>query len=293
MKTVVCVWTTQYHPLHKPLIEIGIGLGDMIRGTLGLFEYCREKKYNFYLDIQLHPVSTILDVNDSPYADTVRGNSKEIKYYYKPAKLIEDSVDELFLIATNFCPYKLFSDEAIQFMLGVLTPKKWVSKLVESNLAKLKLDKYNVIHVRCGDKEFLNQRNSWKRFVAKQIIEENCEKDDLLLTDSVRLKSEMKTNKNLKIFTDTAIHLAHEFDSASLLNTMLEFYAITRASKIKAYNRYSHLSGFVYLPSVIYGIPFELMKMPWHIRMIDISYNLTVLYIDKTLKLFKLNGISR
>jgi hypothetical protein len=55
MKTIVCVWTTQYHPLHKPIIEIGIGLGDMIRGTLGLFEYCREKKIQFLFRYSIAP----------------------------------------------------------------------------------------------------------------------------------------------------------------------------------------------------------------------------------------------
>ena len=187
----------------------------------------------------------------------------------------------------------VFSDEAIQFMLRVLTPKNWVSELVESNLAKLKLDKYNVMHVRCGDNEFLGRRNTWKRFVAKQMVKHNYEQNDLLLTDSAELKSDLKNRSNIKVLTDSTAHLAHQFDSESLLNTMLEFYAITKATKIKAYSRYSQLSGFVYFPSTIYGIPFEIMKMPLHIRMLDIAFNLNALYIDKTLKLFKLNAISR
>jgi hypothetical protein len=293
IKSIICVWTKKYHPNHKPIIDIGIGLGDMIRGAMGLFEYCHKNNHNFYLDIQLHPISNILDLAPSPFADVVKKSKDEIKFLPHPDKVIEESNDEIFLIACNFCPYEDFSFEAKQFMLQVLTPRKWVSDILNAQLAQLNLQQYNILHLRCGDNEFLNQRNSWKRFVAKQIIKENYEIGDLLLTDSVRLKSEMKTNNNLKIFTDTAIHLAHEFDSTSLLNTMLEFFAITRASKIKAYNRYSHLSGFVYLPSLIYGIPFKIMKMPCHIRMLDVIYNLTALYIDKILKLFKLNAISR
>ena len=290
MKTIVCVWTTQYHPLHKPLIDIGIGLGDMIRGALGLFEYCREKNYSFYLDIQLHPVSALLDVKDSPFADEVSRNSGEIKYYQSPSKVIEQSDEDIFLIATNFCPYNVFSDEARKFMLEVLTPKKWVSELFESKLSELMLDKYNIMHIRCGDNEFLSKRNSWKRFVAKEMIKYNYEKGDLLITDSVKLKSDL--NNDIKTFTDTAVHLAHQFDSASLLNTMLEFYAITRSSKIKIYSRYSHISGFVYFPSIFYGIPLETMKMPRHIRMIDIVINLFEFYSFKILKIFNRNAVA-
>ena len=291
-KTVVCVWTTQYHPLHKPLIDIGIGLGDMIRGALGLFEYCREKKYDFFLDVQLHPISNMLDLPPSPYADIVKQRKDEIKFLPNPDRVIEESTDDVLLIACNFCPYKDFSLEAKQFMSRALTPKKWVSELFESQLTRLNLNNYNIIHLRCGDNEFLSKRNDWKRFVARQMIKYNYEQGDLLLTDSVTLKVELKNN-NIKIFTDTASHLANSVDSESLLNTVLEFYAITKAQKIKAYSRYSHLSGFVYFPSVIYGIPFEIMKMPRHIRMLDIAYNLVVLYFDKTLKLFKRNVIFR
>ncbi len=292
-KSVVCVWTTQYHPLHKPLIDIGIGLGDMIRGTLGLFEYCLKNNHSFYLDIQLHPISNILDLPPSQFSDIVKSSKEEIKFIPYPDKVIEQSTDDVLLIACNFCPYEDFSLEGKQFMLQVLTPKKWVSDIFESQLKRLNLNKYNIIHLRCGDNEFLSKRNNWKRFVARQMIKYNYEHNDLLLTDSVELKSHLKNSSNIKILTDTTAHLAHQFDSESLLNTMLEFYAITKATKIKAYSRYSHLSGFVYFPSVIYGIPFEIMKMPPHIRMLDIAYNLVVLYFDKTLKLFKRNGISR
>lgn len=286
-KSVVCVWTTQYHPLHRPNIDIGLGFGDMIRGALGLFEYCRENKYDFYLDIQLHPISSILDMPPSPFAEIAKRNEDGIKFIQDASREIEQSSDEFILMATNFCPYENFSHEAKQFMLKVLTPRKWVSDLFESKLALLKLQQYNIMHLRCGDNEFLGIKNNWKRFVARQVALYNYEKGDLLLSDSGRLKNDLSKKANFNVLDGSAVHLARGFDSAALLDTMTEFYAISKASKIKTYSRYSHTSGFVYFPGIIYGIPLELMKMPIHIRILDIVYNLIVLYSDNIFKLFK------
>ena len=286
-KTVVCVWTSKYHPLHKPLIDIGLGLGDMIRGALGLFEYCREKKYDFFLDVQLHPISNMLNLPPSRFADIVKQRKDEIKFLPNPYMVIEESTDDVLLIACNFCPYETFSSESKQFMLEVLTLKKWVSDVFESQLAMLNFQEYNILHLRCGDNEFLGRSNIWKRFVATKVAMYNYEKNDLLLTDSVNLKNHLKTKASFNVFTNTAVHLAREFDSRALLDTMMEFYSISRASKIKTYSRYSHTSGFVYFPGIIFGIPLETMKMPMHIRMLDIVYNLFALYSDNTFKFFK------
>lgn len=291
MKTIICVWTLHYHSLYKPPIAIGLGLGDMIRGALGLFELCREKNYKFYLDVQLHPISAFLNVQENPYADLVKSNSTTIKFQ-DPTKAIEESNEEILLMATNFCPYKVFSNEAKAFLLKLMTPKEWVSSLVDEKIKNLNLSTYNLIHVRCGDNEFLNKQNYWKRFVAMQIIKYNYEKGDLILTDSVKLKSQLRSNENFKLFTDTAVHLAHDFDSESLLNTMLEFYAITRSKKIKTYSRYSHTSGFVYFPAIIYGIPMEKMKMPWHIRTLDIAVNLFEFYAFRLFRNFNRNTVA-
>lgn len=286
-KTIICVWTIHYHPLHKPIIEIGLGLGDMIRGALGLFEYCREKKHDFILDIQLHPISTMLNVPPSPFADFVKQHKDEIKFLPHPDKIVEESTDDVHLIACNFCPYEEFSMEAKQFMLKVLTPKKCVSDMLELQLSMQKLNQYNILHLRCGDNEFLGKSNKWKRFVATKVALYNHEKNDVLLTDSVKLKHELKNRAGFNVFSNSAVHFAHEFNSETLLSTMLEFYAVTKAQKIKTYSRYAHLSGFVYFPSLLYGIPYEIMRMPWHIRILDIAYNLIALYTNNVFRLFK------
>jgi hypothetical protein len=187
-------------------------------------------------------------------------------------------------MATNICEYKKFSEQTILYLKSVLTPKKWVNDLFEAQIKKHNLVDYNIVHVRCGDNEFFKKQNKWKRFVAKQIIALNYKRGDLLLSDSMQLKKDLTKDQRIKIFTETTAHIGHKFDSTTLLNTMLEFYAICKAKKIKAYSRYSHLSGFVHFPSIIYNIPLEIMEMPYHIRLLDIVYNLTVFYHEKFIK---------
>ena len=279
MKTIVCVWSTKYHPKYSPEF-IGPGLGDLLRGTISLYEYCRKKKYTFYVDIQLHPLSSLLNVPLSPFSDHVKSHEGQIKFYNNPYDELEKTKEDVILVATNISPDEPISDEVREYMKVLLKPQKWVSDLLESRIRDLGLDTFNIFHMRCGDNEFFNRQNWWKRFVARQMFIKSFEQSDLLLTDSVKLKQELRLKYTAKTFTNTADHIGHAIDTEKLLNTLLEFYAICNAKKIKSYSRYSHTSGFVYFPSIIYDIPMETIVMPRLIRLVDIPYNIFFYYYN-------------
>ena len=279
MKTIVCVWTAKYHPKYSPEV-IGPGLGDLLRGTISLYEYCRKKKYNFYVDIQLHPLSSLLNIPLSPFSDYVKLNEDQIKFYYNPYNEIENSSEDVILIATNISPEEPLGEEVKEFMKVFLTPQNWVSELLESRIRDLGLTSYNIFHLRCGDNEFFNRKNWWQRFAARQIFKKSFEESDLLLTDSVKLKQELRLTYKAKTFTDTSAHIGSAIDSATILDTLLEFYAICNAKKIKSYTRYTHLSGFVYFPSIIYDIPMTTLEMPKYLHLMGIVYNLVSFYFE-------------
>ena len=279
MKTIVCVWTAKYHPNFSPEV-IGPGLGDLLRGTISLYEYCRKKKYTFYVDIQLHPLSSLLNIPLSPFSNHVKFNEDQIKFYYNPYNEIDNSCEDVIMVATNISPEEPLGEEVKEYMKVLLTPQYWVSELLASRIRDLGLISYNIFHLRCGDNEFINRNNWWQRFVARKLFNKNFEEFDLLITDSEMLKKELRSKFKAKIFTDTSAHIGHAFDSTKILDTLLDFYAICNAKKIKSYTRYTHLSGFVYFPSIIYDIPMTTIEMPKYLRLMSIVCNLISHYFE-------------
>ena len=58
------------------------GLGDLIRGSIKLYQYSQIMRFNYYVDINLHPISKYLVNSTHPYTQLVQDNKDNIKYYY-------------------------------------------------------------------------------------------------------------------------------------------------------------------------------------------------------------------
>jgi hypothetical protein len=50
-------------------------------------------------------------------------------------------------------------------------------------------------------------------------------------------------------------HIGKDNDDKLIKNTLLEFFIMTNANKIKTYSNYTWISGFVLWASYIYNIP--------------------------------------
>ena len=80
MKTVIHVWT-QHAITYKRLDPSWVrnyGLGDLIRGTIGLFRLFKKNDYKFIVDVSLHPISKFLKVQRHEYSNLVKSNKNTI-----------------------------------------------------------------------------------------------------------------------------------------------------------------------------------------------------------------------
>ena len=73
-KNIIFVWTTKPSNL-TPTDSWGFwGIGDIIRGIIGTYQIAKKLNYNFYIDIQNHPISKFLEPHYHPFFNDVKDN---------------------------------------------------------------------------------------------------------------------------------------------------------------------------------------------------------------------------
>ena len=83
----------------------------------------------------------------------------------------------------------------------------------------------------------------------------NKEENDILITDTKKLKHYFFQNDNIFMFDTKICHLGLSTNSDEIRDTLFELFLIIHSSKIKTYCKIHQVSGFVKWISKIYGIP--------------------------------------
>lgn len=279
-KTVIMVWTKTDSGTHPNGSVKTYGLGDLLRGTIYLHQMSVELGFNFIVDIRFHPISQYLIMNSYDNKEYVNANLNKIQiiHCHEPDKfkqIYEESLEcsDPLLICTNmFCMDDLSTD-CKQFMRTLLMPnepfKKYINK--QNELYQVS-SKYSIIHIRLGDDEFCRNKSRYNFNIinvnnAINIIKKFIEPQDILMSNSFRLKQQLKLlNTNIKMFNTRPLHLGelstmfHENIIESFSETLYEFFVLTNASNIKTYSVYEWVSGFVKFAGLIYDIPLVDLK---------------------------------
>ena len=80
MKTIIQVWTHKCTNHIQDNINGFWGLGDMIRGTIKLYQLCKKYNYNYIVDIRLHSISNFLNQMENPYSQLILDNADNIEF---------------------------------------------------------------------------------------------------------------------------------------------------------------------------------------------------------------------
>jgi hypothetical protein len=152
------------------------------------------------------------------------------------------------------------SEDAQKFMKNIMIPNKLMQEYINIKLLEIPFKQYNIIHYRLGDNEIFQDNNTLNdlRLLQKsykmEYIINNLEKNDILLSDSKRLKESIKNNKIDVFMFDTIIsHMG--YSDRDIKDTLFEFFLIIKAAKVKSYSVYSWASGFTFAICFIYNIP--------------------------------------
>ena len=268
--TVIMVW--QKHA--------DSGFGDLLRGTIYLYNLSQRLNFNLKVDMQLHPVSNFLVAPPHQYSDYVLQNqSKIINGINSEPTWIEKSIragqhaGNPVLITTNYCDsYNAApSPECKHFMRTLLIPNNDFKSYIFFMCKEIKLIKnYSILHFRLGDDELLratpaNNLNLYQELLAA--IDANMTPNAYIITDSAPFKTYLKrVRPGLigRIMPTTPIHLSHstENDTAPIKETLFDFMLLSNAKLIKTYSVYGWTSGFVNWAAKIHNVRLVDMKQP-------------------------------
>ena len=273
MKTVIHVWTHEFN-INKDHLskynhynekEFYFGLGDLMRSTIKLYELSKIMNFRLIIDLQLHPISSFLEIEKTEYSNYVLQNKNNIDYvcYGGVEDYINESNKNVLLILTNDFFNGTITNDCKVFMKNILKPTSEYQKFINFQLSTLPFSEYNIIHYRLNDDEFKNSNNVKNIEYLNSIIyslNTNKEKNDVLLTDSMSFKEYSFLNSDVFIFDTKLCHLGLSKDYYAVRDTLFELFLITYSKKIKTYCKIHTVSGFVKWISEIYDIPIQILS---------------------------------
>jgi len=232
------------------------GLGDMLRGVVGLYELCKRRGWRFEVDLSNHPVGEFV----CGMPDAEESDNADFRVFHdlgECERLIETQGQHV-VLATNLTLDVLesVSDDCRTFIRALMEPRAQseVWRRLVKTLGSLP-DSYTVCHFRLGDAELVKGRvvdHARELDVLRRV----SAKGDLLITDSRSFKTQVSRELKDILTLDTDMcHLGVSHSRAAVADTLLEFLVATRSSRIKAYSVYGWTSGFVKIIEKVWGIP--------------------------------------
>lgn len=256
MKTVILVWTTNVCNYPKD-DKITWGLGDLVRGTIHMYQLSKKLQFNLIVDIHLHPIHTCLDYdgNIDEYA-FVDENAYNIPFVINVEKFLVAHNENKFCVLTNDWFQEPITDECKNFIKSILQPNKTLEQRIELTLHNLPFKNYNILHYRLGDDLLVrgsNENNTFDDLLAKLRTRSNS--NTLFISDSESFKSFTRSQTNTFMLNTIVRHIGFDKHGNELSDTLLEFFIMTKADYIQTYSVYCWMSGFVSIAKNVYGIP--------------------------------------
>ena len=248
-----------------------LGFGDLLRGTIALYQLSKYNKFNFYVHINLHPISTYLVSLDCPFDTFIQENKDMIPYigvnhnnstylsfnnYFNFIK----SKNDIIPVLCNDNANQVLNEDCKLFCKEFLKPKDFFQLEINKFIDELPIKNYSIFQFRMGDSEVVynqevkgNYKDLINRFIQKKILNPN---EDLIISDSKKLK-ECARELGLYTTNNEPRHFGVHNDDKSTKELLLEIFIMIKAKKIKSYSVYSWKSGFSLWISKIYDIPLE------------------------------------
>ena len=136
-KIVIHVWTNNCSnfKFNKHNNATYWGFGDILRGTIKLFQLSEIFGFTLFVDISNHPVSQFFEEIPHPFKSLVNTFKDKIPYF--PIDTLEesiinfiDSTQKIYILNTNDKPVEDYpiSDNCKQFLKKILTPTPELQK---------------------------------------------------------------------------------------------------------------------------------------------------------------------
>ena len=270
------------------------GLGDFIRGSYFLMQFCHKFNIEYEVSFYNHligkylknvyttkytgisDISIMRDNHDNNFIECIDTTTKEISYKTHSENYIIGSVLNYMHIIpnkikhiNNIC-FPLYSElEASHkaYMKHILEPNDMIKQYVQSslNIMDVSRGEYTVIHIRCGDNVLINKASDTALFEKiygklKELPDISSEKY-LVISDSNELKVLLKGRfPQFKIHTENiVVHIGEGTKNTeeSIKSLLLDFYFMSYSKNIISYSTYTHGSGLSLWCAKTFDIPYK------------------------------------
>jgi len=285
-----------YQSKYNKLQTNGTGLGDFIRGSYFLLQFC--DKYNFeprivfnncinkFLRVKISNLDKIQNIliNINSFKNNNFKSYNIVDEFILQPKLnikniMSDFIDyimdsyvynnNVFIYCISY-PIDDISEKNKEYMRMILEPNEEIKNIVKQTLQQVDLTfkQYSVFHIRSGD-EYLNEDNKkfYNNYLYKlkneiQNFIFNCKNKSnkyLIISDNNEIKILLNNYfPYIKIILKEITHFGEGniLDEEKVKNTLIDFYLLSFSNSIISLSSYKHGSGFSYWCAKTYDIPY-------------------------------------
>ena len=266
-KTFISVWVQKPNPL--PEYDLNYwGLGDIVRGTILLYQLSNQFKFNFYIDISQHPISKFLKYDSNHPHKKLLGESQ-----YKTPFIGWSESEVLDFLRREFSKRDVIWGLTNATRGDIWNPKIPIHKDIQKQLQQIFLPSpqleqqiqtylnripksFVALHYRIGDKDFIKKINSIDEKKAIHHVQKHLKPNTVFFSDSQILKNIVhKHFKDVIVFDHEIGHIGVETDDQKICNTLIEFFILSKAQHIHTITCYNWISNFTNIIHKIYNIP--------------------------------------
>ena len=276
------------------------GLGDFIRGSYFLMEFCDKNNIPFSVNILNHPISQFLEIyqNKQPFIINNINKFEEINFQPHISKnniitnVYDNSTNNKFIkylrkqhifnkkIYTYIIAYpsEKIDKKHKEYMKQILKPCKQLELIVDNMLLELELVKkqFIIIHIRYGDDFLIKKKSKIEKnhlvMIQKILDKLDSSQKYLLISDNIIIKNILSSKypfikTHFNKISHTGEGVAHtggelELETIRLQNTMIDFNMFSHASRVIAFSIYKHGTGFSRWSSETYSVPYVCRVLP-------------------------------
>jgi hypothetical protein len=262
------------------------GFGDLLRGTITLYNLSRQMNFELIVDTHLHPVSKILVSHPHRYSNYVMEHQSSIltNTIHMTEATIEQFIkgelrhghDKPLMLVSNASPDTTTTNDCKRFMRQLLTPTDDFKRYFNDMCNEFHIPpNYSIAHFRLGDQE-LNDNESDVEQYHKLYVMVDVQLATIpnlyIISDSLTFKTHLRNSirpeLGHRIIPTKPIHLANPIahDIDQMRETMFDFLLLANARIIKTHSKYTWVSNFVMWVSDIFNIPLFDMKSKMEIK---------------------------
>jgi len=236
--------------------EIRSGIGDYLRGTLFLYQYCKKKGMSLGVCFSGHPLSACML---SPLVlDRALISKRRLCVLEDDPSLLD--LGGIFF-SNKFPKFPLGPEEKYFVRTNCLTPLLNHEERVAAAMDRMgvKIKSYFVLHVRIGDRDgeafSTEEKNGLLKTLENLALPKSYWSQTVLLTDSPMLR----TLPPFDQFLSSNLMVGHAgvsgASTSSIIDSMAEFSLIEHSSGVFQMSSYAWGSGFSGMACSIFDVP--------------------------------------